>query len=113
MQKEGQDVKVSYRGDEVSLEFPIDLDTEHGDIEVEFRASKLSVGVRGESLLEGTFPEGCCAYVPGRLPQRDKQSCVGHMTRLTFDALVPLDSRLLLFFKDCVTTANEGQSRIL
>eukprot|EP00884_Botryococcus_braunii_P014348 jgi/Botrbrau1/22914/Bobra.0065s0063.1 len=59
--KEGLDLQVRVQGDEVTLQFSVDIDTEREDVSCEIHPTRLSVSVKGEKVLEGHFPNECKA----------------------------------------------------
>lgn len=56
------------------LELAVDIDTQQEDVTFEIHPTKMSLEVKGESVLEGMFPEGCRANVIGRFQRRKAQA---------------------------------------
>jgi hypothetical protein len=68
LQKEGLELQVEADGDEVTLQFMVDLDTEREDVRCEIHPTRLSVALKGDLVLEGHFPNDCQADLDGRVP---------------------------------------------
>lgn len=66
MQKEGLDLQVEIHVDEVALRFVVDREIEREDVTCEIHPTRLSVAVRGDTVLEGHFPVEVKADLDGR-----------------------------------------------